>query len=174
MQPCVGPSAGRQLIQHQIMSEQAAVMSPARPLPVRLQQDMKDEEMADADGHKPTAGTMGAMAISGTGPTGTLVICDVPGNLFSRRAGQCPAIITDSKQTAGRRNMGAAGGAGNHEQGGGATAGDTLRATGSGNQTLATKHQRLSINQSQAPPTEQSTTGGGGASLTLTKQPFFK
>lgn len=76
----VGPSAGRQLIQHQIMSEQAAVMSPARPLPVRLQQDMKDEEMADADGHKPTAGTMGAMAISGTGPTETLVICDVRGN----------------------------------------------------------------------------------------------
>lgn len=69
------------------MSAQAAVMSPARPLPVRLQQDMKDEEMADADGHKPTAGTMGAMAISGTGPTETLVICDIPGNLFSRRAG---------------------------------------------------------------------------------------
>lgn len=128
MQASVRPSV-RRLIQHQIMSAQAAVMSPARPLPVRLQQDMKDEEMADADGHKPTAATMGAMAISGTGPTETLVICDVPGNLFSRRAGQCRAVITDSKQAAGRRNTGAAegaGGAGNHEPGGGAAAGITL------------------------------------------------
>lgn len=59
------------------------------------QQDMKDEQITDRDGQKPKADTIGVMAISTAGAREPLVICDVPGNLFS--CAHAWAIIAGTK-----------------------------------------------------------------------------
>lgn len=62
---------------------------------------MKDEEITDRERQKPTADTIGAMAINSARTREPLVIHDVSGNLFS-----CPhawAIIADTKYAAGKR-----------------------------------------------------------------------
>ena len=59
------------------------------------QQDMKDEEITDREGHRPTADTIGAMAIGSAGTREPGLIHDVPGNLF--RCSHAGAITSDSK-----------------------------------------------------------------------------
>ncbi len=56
---------------------------------------MKDEEIADRDGHRPKADTIEVMVIGAARAREPLVICDVPGNLFSRA--HAWAIIANSK-----------------------------------------------------------------------------
>ncbi len=56
---------------------------------------MKDEEITDRDGQNPKADTMAAMDIGTAGARESLVICDVPGNLFSRA--HAWAINADTK-----------------------------------------------------------------------------
>lgn len=61
----------------------------AWPLPLCSPQDMKDEEMSDAPGQEPRAGTMGAMAIA----------ADAAGSVFSAAR---PRPLLESQQAAGK------------------------------------------------------------------------